>query len=42
MIDEVMFEIRELSGQDYVNVYSGKTEEAAEAAEHARQPVPPT
>lgn len=33
MIDEVMFEIRELSGQEYVNVYSGKTEEAAEAAE---------
>ena len=36
MIDEVMFEIRELSGQDYVNVYSGKAEEAGEAREAAR------
>ena len=33
MIDEVMFEIRELSGQEYVNTYSGKAEEAAEGVE---------
>ena len=33
MIDEVMFEIRELSGQEYANTYSGKTEDAAEGAE---------
>ena len=25
MIDEVMFEIRELTGQEYRNVYAGKT-----------------
>jgi 1-acyl-sn-glycerol-3-phosphate acyltransferase len=33
MIDEVMFEIRELSGQEYANTYSGKADEAAEGVE---------
>ena len=28
MIDEVMFEIRELTGQVYKNVYAGKTADA--------------
>jgi 1-acyl-sn-glycerol-3-phosphate acyltransferase len=28
MIDEVMFEIRELTGQDYVNAYAGKSADA--------------
>ncbi len=33
IIDEVMFEIRKLSGQDYVDDYAGKAEtETAEAA----------
>ena len=27
MIDEVMYEIRELTGQDYVNVYAGERAE---------------
>src|SRR5918995_18066 len=49
MIDEVMFEIRELSGQEYANTYSGKAEEAAEGAEtreaarpaHVHEPIAP-
>ncbi len=34
MIDEVMFEIRELSGQEYVNTYAGS--ESTEPAERSR------
>ena len=33
MIDEVMFEIREMTGQTYKNVYAGQPTEAVE--EHA-------
>ena len=37
MIDEVMFEIRELTGQDYVNTYAGKSADAdGETRETAR------
>lgn len=36
MIDEVMFEISELTGQRYVNVYAGKTVEAEPLPEPAR------
>lgn len=38
MTDEVMFEIRELTGQEYVNTYAGKAEEAegVEVREQAR------
>lgn len=47
MIDEVMFEIRELSGQEYVNHYAGKSAEAdvetrvVAAPAHAAPVIPP-
>jgi 1-acyl-sn-glycerol-3-phosphate acyltransferase len=36
MIDEVMFEIREMTGQEYRNTYAGKPNEVAEAPVTAR------
>ena len=36
MIDEVMFEIREMTGQEYRNVYAGTPAEVVEAAVTAR------
>ena len=36
LTDEVMFEIRELSGQDYVNTYAKRGESPTESAEPAR------
>ena len=36
MIDEVMFEIRELTGQEYRNTYAGKSSDVAEAPVTAR------
>jgi 1-acyl-sn-glycerol-3-phosphate acyltransferase len=36
MIDEVMFEIREMTGQEYRNTYAGKPAEVAEAPVPAR------
>ena len=39
MTDEVMFEIRELTGQEYVDRYAGKSDDAG--AEH-REPARPT
>jgi 1-acyl-sn-glycerol-3-phosphate acyltransferase len=47
MIDEVMFEIRALTGQQYVNTYAGKSAETeptpppAQVA-HVTEPVPPS
>lgn len=47
LTDEVLFEIRELSGQEYVNHYAGKTAEAdvetreVAAAAHAAPVTPP-
>jgi 1-acyl-sn-glycerol-3-phosphate acyltransferase len=46
MIDEVMFEIRALTGQQYVNTYAGKPAEAELAASpalvaHVIDPAPP-
>ena len=36
IIDEVMFEIRELTGQEYRNTYAGKSSDVAEAPVTAR------
>ena len=36
MIDEVMFEIRELTGQEYVDAYAGKATPSTEEREQAR------
>ena len=43
MIDEVMFEIRELTGQEYRNVYAGKTAETERRRRRRRaSPTSPT
>lgn len=39
MIDEVMFEIRELTGQDYFNTYAGKSSEADGEVRPTAQPA---
>ena len=42
IMDEVMYEIRELSGQEYVNEYAGSKKPAAAATIDLRTPVKPT
>jgi hypothetical protein len=42
MIDEVMFEIRELTGQEYVNTYAGKSSDAAAETRPTAQPATST
>lgn len=41
IIDEVMFEIRELSGQEYVDAYATKRDEALVVAEAVQLPLTP-
>lgn len=41
IIDEVMFEIRELSGQEYVDTYATKRDDALVVAEPVQLPVQP-
>ena len=39
MTDEVMFEIRELTGQDYVDRYAGKTDDAGAEPDRPARPT---
>lgn len=39
MTDEVMFEIRELTGQEYVNQYHGKTDDAGAEVQETAKPA---